>query len=249
MRDILVFDVDGTLTPPRAKMEDAMARVFRRLAARQPVYLVTGSDMTKLRQQVADDIIASVAGVFACSGSEWWRGGRLLRAMHHSFPDDLPAFALELVERSSYALRTGKHVEERTGALNISVVGRNANSLQRRDYARHDEATGERRALAAAIEARFPEYEASCGGQISVDVTPRGWNKGRIVRDIRSEQGGAPIAFFGDRICEGGNDLPLAKALGMESEHNRLFPVADHRETLSILRARFLDPVARDAVA
>jgi len=169
--------------------------------------------------------------------------------MHHSFPDELADFALELIERSPYRIRTGSHVELRTGALNVSVVGRKANALQRRDYARHDAATGERRALAAAIEARFPEYEASCGGQISVDVTPRGWNKGRIVREIRSEQGSAPISFFGDRICEGGNDLPLAKALGMEGQHNRLFPVADHRETLSILKARFLDPVARDAVA
>lgn len=249
MREVLVFDVDGTLTPPRARMEDGLARVFRRIVALYPVYLVTGSDIGKLRSQVDEDILNTVAGVFACSGNELWQGGKLARAMRHDFPEEVSAYAHELVAAAAYRGRTGRHVEQRTGMLNISVVGRNAGAFERRDYAAHDRRTGERRALAAAIEARFPQYEARCGGQISVDVTPRGWNKGRVVREIRQELGAVAIGFFGDTIHDCGNDMPLAEALGMDGPQHRLYPVADHRETLAILKERFLEGGAREAVA
>lgn len=249
MREVLVFDVDGTLTPPRSRMEDGMARIFRRIVATECVFLVTGSDIGKLQGQVDEDILAATAGVFVCSGNEFWRGGRLVRAMHHDFPAELVAHAQQLLEAAGYGLRTGRHVEERTGTLNISVVGRNANRLQRRDYHLHDMRTGERRAIAAAIEARFPDYEANCGGQISIDITPRGWNKGRLVREILERHPEACISFFGDNMGEGGNDLPLARALREHGDRHRLHAVSDHQETLAILKNRFLQSGARDAVA
>lgn len=249
MREVLVFDVDGTLTPPRSRMEEGMARTLRQIVARRNVFLVTGSDIGKLQGQVDEDILAATAGVFACSGSELWRHGRLVRAMHHDFPAELVAFAEGLAAAADYPLRTGRHLELRTGALNLSVVGRNADRMQRRDYQIHDRRTGQRRAIAAAIEQRFPDYEAHCGGQISIDITPRGWNKGRIVREILERFEGATICFFGDNICEGGNDMPLARALRRDSDRHRLHPVADHRETLAILREFYLDPGATEAVA
>jgi phosphomannomutase len=136
-------------------------------------------------------------------------------------------------------MRTGRHVEARTGALNISVIGRNASMLQRRDYLRHDRQTGERDSIIAEIEKQFPEYEANRGGQISIDIAPRGWNKGRIVREVRSRIPDAAIRFFGDSIGEGGNDLPLAEALRAAGGDHSIHAVSGHSETLAILRTLF----------
>jgi phosphomannomutase len=237
MQEVFVFDVDGTLTPPRSRMEHAMARIMRKLVAARPVFLVTGSDIEKLRSQVPQDIADRAEGLFCCSGNEMWRGSRLVYEMRHSFPEELIVLAEQLVATAGYGVRTGRHVELRTGSLNISVVGRNASMLQRRDYLRHDRQTGERDRIIAEIEACFPEYEANRGGQISIDIAPRGWNKGRLVREVRSRIPDAAIRFFGDSIGEGGNDLPLADALRAAGSEHSIHAVSGHFETLLILRS------------
>jgi len=249
MREVLVFDVDGTLTPPRAKMDEAMARCLRRLGELRSVFLVTGSDIGKLRQQVPGDILAGMRGLFVCSGNELWTGDKLVYSMSHTFPDAVIAFAREVLAASPYKTRAGCHVEERTGTLNLSVVGRRASVAQRRDYLLHDRRTGERLEIARAIEARFPDYEAHCGGQISIDVAPRGWNKGRVVAEIRNRTPERAMHFFGDNVCEGGNDRPFASALAADGPHHRVHPVADWRETLAILEAEYLQVLARGEVA
>ena len=52
-----LFDIDGTLTPPRQKMEGGYAMSFLSWMANKNVYLVTGSDRKKILQQ--DETIIS----------------------------------------------------------------------------------------------------------------------------------------------------------------------------------------------
>jgi hypothetical protein len=149
--------------------------------------------------------------------------------MSHAFPDELITLAERLVQSASYGMRTGRHVEARTGALNISVIGRNASMLQRRDYLRHDRQTGERDSIIAEIEKQFPEYEANRGGQISIDIAPRGWNKGRIVR----EGGKVALLCLGTRLAE------CAKAAETLAGRGLATTIAD---------MRFLKPLDLDLV-
>ena len=239
MNEVLVFDVDGTLTPPRQPMDEAMARELRRIISARQVYLVTGSDRAKIEAQAPRDILENAAGVFCCLGNELWRGRRLVMEMRHVFPVELVEFATALLDGSAYPVLTGRHVEQRTGSLNISVVGRNANLLQRRDYVRHYQATAERDRLIAEIEARFPHYECNRGGQISIDIAPRGWNKARVFKEVRNRAPEAAVHFFGDTISEGGNDLPLAQALIADGPRHVVNAVKDWRETLAVLKAHY----------
>ena len=47
-----VFDVDGTLTPSRGKMNKHFAVWFSKFCQKESVYLVTGSDRQKTVEQV-----------------------------------------------------------------------------------------------------------------------------------------------------------------------------------------------------
>ena len=71
MRDdhLYVFDVDGTLTPSRQKMDEAFKRFFSRFASRNFVYLVTGSDKDKTMEQVGADLYGLADRVYNCSGN------------------------------------------------------------------------------------------------------------------------------------------------------------------------------------
>ena len=65
------------------------------------------------------------------------------------------------------------------------------------------------------IEDTFPHLEASIGGEISIDIHPKGQNKAQVLNDLEG-----PITFFGDRCEYGGGDWPLAARIKDEYEYS-----------------------------
>ena len=99
--------------------------------------------------------------------------------------------------------------------LNFSVVGRNATLDQRAAYMEWDERKKERWSIALTLLAdkqEFGDIDVSVGGEISIDIYPRGKDKSQAVEKVRQLHG-LPIVFMGDRMGPNGNDYPAAKAL------------------------------------
>jgi len=239
MNNVLIFDVDGTLTGQRRLIHEDFARFFKWVVETETVYLVTGSNMEKLERQIPEWLANAVAGIFTCSGNAYYEQGQPVFRMSHVFPQELEDFAQKLVDKSPYEERTGIHLEQRTGALNVSVVGRKATPMQRSQYELYDEEVGERKAMIDAICEAFPDYEANRGGQISIDVSPKGWNKSRVYSEVATKHPDDAIYFFGDNIRKGGNDLPLARTVQNGKTENKVFAVRDHFETWKILQDMF----------
>lgn len=234
---ILLFDMDGVLTAPRQRMTADFSEMFLKVVAEYPAYIVTGSNHQKVREQIPLCILARLACVFACSGNELWERGSLIDKRDHDFSFELLDAVEEWAAASRYPVKIGPHLEMRTGMLNVSVVGRNADADWRQDYAKYDRDRGERKALVDLIAERFPEYEATCGGEISVDITPKGWNKSQVVTMLPA---GEDVHFFADRLGPRGNDRPLAEALTIASASNRILRVCAPEETHSLLESRYL---------
>ena len=76
------------------------------------------------------------------------------------------------------------------------------------------------------------------GGQISIDIVPKGKDKSQVLDVIKQERLVQPdeIIFIGDRIEEGGNDYPLAKLMG-KTDGCRYYKVEDYKETKQILES------------
>jgi hypothetical protein len=86
---IFVFDIDNTLTPPRAAMQPGFAAQFLSFCRSETVYLVTGSDWGKVDEQVPANIVAACAGLFTSAGSEFEAAGRIVYSHDHEFPDEI----------------------------------------------------------------------------------------------------------------------------------------------------------------
>jgi phosphomannomutase len=71
-------------------------------------------------------------------------------------------------------VKRGTFIEFRTGMINVSPIGRNCSQEERDEFEKYDEVHGVRKAMVAALQARFAEYglKYSIGGQISFDVFP-----------------------------------------------------------------------------
>ena len=235
MKQTYIFDVDGTLTVPRQPIEPIFAKFFLEFARHRSVVLVSGSDLGKLQEQLPDEILSTCRAVFTCSGAERWEHFKLIHRNTHTFPQELIALCETFVAESAYPERFGNHLEYRTGMLNVSTVGRNASNDQRSAYFKWDRLAKERARFVDQINESDLPYEASAGGEISIDIVPRGWNKAVVFNELLPQGENQALMFFGDRIVEGGNDLPLAKAIWSAGAPHEVRPVETWKETFEQL--------------
>ena len=60
-----LFDVDGTLTEPRKRIEEKFAKKFARFADGIDVYIATGSDFIKTKEQLPQETLDLLKEYFA----------------------------------------------------------------------------------------------------------------------------------------------------------------------------------------
>ena len=228
MTDKFIFDVDGTLTPSRGAMDPLFKEWFLEFCRNNLVYLVTGSDRTKTLEQVGIDVYNLCTRVYQCSGNEVWIKEDTIRSSSWLLPEDAHEWlSIKLIE-SDFSIRSGLHFEHRTGMCNFSIVGRNADSIDRGKYVRYEEENGERRHIAQGFNKLFPELQATVGGETGIDIAPRGSDKSQILRDfVQSDT----IQFYGDAMHTDGNDYPLATALSNGNYQGDSFGVTGWQDT------------------
>ena len=222
-----IFDVDGTLTPSRKGMNADFQRWFLEFVYDNDVYLVTGSDYPKTVEQLGTSICENVNRVYNCNGNDVWEGGVNIRTNEWTLPEEAHEWLSEQLTESTYGTRTGLHFEHRPGLVNFSIVGRNATNEQRSEYVVHDELSDERNIIANAFNLKFPNLQATVGGETGIDISLKGNNKSQIIKDFNSKDA---LYFFGDAMHKGGNDYPLAQVI----KHTRT--ITDWRQTWEYLQ-------------
>ena len=210
MRNKFIFDVDGTLTPSRGKMDYNFKAFFNTFCLVNDVYLVTGSDKPKTIEQISEGTYNLCKRVYQCSGSDVWDAETNILKSGWTLSDLARTFLISCEYESPFTERTGNHIEQRSGMVNFSVVGRNANAEQRAKYVEYDTVKNERINIASAFNIMFPDLQATVGGDTGIDIAARGADKSQILRDFKEDD---TIHFYGDAMFEGGNDKPLADAL------------------------------------
>ena len=231
-----IFDVDGTLTPSRGRIDPKFEAWFWGFVQREKVWLVTGSDYPKTVEQLGREICESVATCYNCSGNDTWFKGKRVNASNWKLPDNVRQWLEDELVRSPFPLRTGNHVEERLGCVNFSVVGRDANPEERAEYVKYDTINKERIGIANTFNYVFGieslGLHATVGGETGLDIHPIGKDKSQILTDFNLNDN---IFFFGDKMELGGNDWPLADALE-KYPNGHAIQVKDWQHTWDLLK-------------
>tara|TARA_R110000751_G_scaffold256398_1_gene355877 strand:- start:1219 stop:1947 length:729 start_codon:yes stop_codon:yes gene_type:complete len=232
MDSIYLFDVDGTLTEPRQPMTKDFANLFRYFMKNKLVYLVSGSDLAKLEEQIPKDILDSCDGIFSSSANQFNISDELIYVNELEVEEGLSKFLETFLQKSSYEVKTGNHIEHRPGMINFSVVGRNASLSERKTYYKWDARKLERKKFAVMLMVMFPGMDAKIGGEISVDIYPSGYDKRQSVVYLKEEYPGKKICFFGDRTDPNGNDYSVVTSL---TEGDNVHSVLSYLETKDII--------------
>lgn len=227
---LLLFDVDGTLTPSRGKMDPDFKHWLMN-ECQYPYRLITGSDPEKTQEQVGMDFWSSTY-VYNCAGNHVFDHGKEVYKSSWQLPADLEWILKGKLVASDWRDQTGRHIEQRTGLCNFSVVGRNATPEQRKAYYEWDQRSGEREKIAKLINHCWPDIEATVAGETGIDIYARGTGKDQIIEQIVKYE---PIHFFGDRQDPAGNDFHLARAI-LTNNMGKCYHVTDWTHTWQLLK-------------
>lgn len=231
-----IFDVDGTLTIPRVRMDVSFANEFASWSKNKQMFIATGSDFDKTKQQVPKEILSCFQKIFCCMGNETRDNkGLVIEKSEFVIPDALDVELQSILKNSPYPNRTGNHIEFRTGMVNFSIVGRNATTKERSHYNNWDNINGERLEIAEAINKNYPTLNASVGGSISIDIIEEGKDKGQVINYIENA-GATKVVFVGDKCFPGGNDFGIIRELKKSNLAFEWYQVDNPKETLALLR-------------
>ena len=226
-----IFDVDGTLTPSRKKIEHEFWAPFLIFCRHNDVYLVTGSDREKTVEQLGLDICHTAKRLYNCSGSDVYEKDKNVYRDDWKLPKDVEMHLQDELVFSDFPLRNGNHIERRPGGVNFSILGRDPNPMKgRKEYISWDKIHGERDYIARRLVYNFPDLTVALGGQTGIDIGPKGADKSQILRDFSKDD---EINFFGDMMKEGQNDYPLA--LAVQEMGGKTYHVKDWTDTRTIL--------------
>ena len=135
-RTIVLFDVDGTLTPSRRPAGAELRPFLAALRARVRVGLVGGSDLSKQKEQLGEDVLSQFDYVFAENGLDAYKAGA--RLAQTSFVQHIgePAmqsvinFCLRYIADLDIPVKRGTFVEFRSGALREGARARGGRAVR-----------------------------------------------------------------------------------------------------------------------
>ncbi|XP_048868982.1 phosphomannomutase 2 isoform X2 [Brienomyrus brachyistius] len=193
-------------------MEEFLANLRKKVR----VGVVGGSDFSKIKEQLGNDVLDKVDYVFAENGLVAYKNGTLLSVqsiqayLGEELLQDFINFCLDYLAKIKLPKKRGTFIEFRNGMLNISPVGRSCSQEERVEFFELDKREHIREKFVAVLRKEFAGKGLmfSIGGQISFDVFPEGWDK-RYCLGILENDSYETIHFFGDKTKPGGNDYEI----------------------------------------
>lgn len=216
MKTIALFDVDGTLTVPRHKIDPSMLDFLEILHKFIDIGIVGGSDLTKIKDQIGDrlhdyqfiDFIFTENGLVSYKKTELISNTSIKEHLSEQNLKSFINFVLRYISDLDIPIKRGTFIEFRNGMLNISPIGRNCSQKERDDFEIYDKEFNIRGKMVDTLKETFKDYDLmySIGGQISFDVFPKGWDKTYCLQFLQEYD---TIYFFGDKTFPGGNDYEI----------------------------------------
>lgn len=242
MKQLAVFDLDGTLAESKAPLDNEVGEWLGRLLAVVRVAVISGGAWPQFQKQLLahlpDGDHLSNLSLLPTSGTRFmaYDGGAWRQLYAENFrpdqKDQIIKALTDVFEASGNvpAKRWGQVIEDRGSQITLSALGQEAPLEQKRKW---DPDFSKRKAMKAELERLLPEFSIGLGGSSSIDVTRPGVDKAYGIGKLREVLGVdiEEMVYVGDALFEGGNDYP-ARRTGVDC-----ISVAGPKETRKVIEA------------
>jgi len=226
VKNLIVFDLDGTLAPSKSAIDDEMGSLLRGLLDVEKVAIISGGDFPQFQEQVLGHLppgsnVAKLS-ILPTSGTKYFTyDGQWRKLYSDDLTDDekrkIEDALNQAVTQSGFQPQEswGERIEDRGTQITYSALGQQA-PLEAK--AKWDPDFAKRQKIKSILDGLLPNFSVRLGGTTSIDVTRPGIDKAYGIRKLRDVLN-IPIAqmlFIGDALFPGGNDYP-AKEAGADS--------------------------------
>jgi len=214
MKKVILLDMDGTLTPPRKRIEPEMVVQLNSMIADDwELGIVSGSHIDYMDEQLGpwDAWKNNHPQV-----TKYPVNGTSDLDMSKEYTEFDWQWLLHDIRAADHRMRCslgGKYIREpesilefRGSSINWCPIGRDANEKQRKRFIGLDMAFDLRINFMSEIKTRpifHKKTVIKLGGQTSFDIYPQGWDKSYVFKNY---EGFEKIYFIGDRCGPMGND-------------------------------------------
>jgi phosphomannomutase len=242
MKQLVAFDLDGTLAESKQPLQAPMGEALADLLGVAHVAVISGGDWPQFQKQVASRLPAradlSKLWLMPTTGTKLYthQDGAWTSVYAELFDDETKAKILKAFDESLEATgfkpeeTWGERIEDRGSQITFSALGQEAPIAEKEHW---DPKFEKRKVIQADLKQRLPGLSINMGGATSIDITREGVDKAYGLKKLR-DASGIPLdsmMFIGDAIFPGGNDYP-AKELGLDTVR-----VRDPEETISVVTA------------
>lgn len=216
---LIAVDLDGTLVKSKLAIEPDMAAVVCKWLKTHKFVVISGAMFSQLKIQILNDlptdahlenlILLPTTGqsFFEFKNNEWTETNpeKMPEADIQKIFDAFKKIPQELIP-TDFNPTNGPQLQNRGGQVSFSAIGQDAPYQEKYVW---DPDTTKRRVIISELEKYIPEFEIKLGGTTTIDITPKGIDKGfaikKLVRVLGIQE--QDVVFFGDRIIPGGNDF------------------------------------------
>jgi phosphomannomutase len=238
MKNILLFDVDGTLTESSQKISKKMKYKLSQLKEKGfEIGIVGGGRYEKILYQL-DGL--QMNHVFAESGCVYYKGNDLVykknirqHYLYHKI-NLIIKKALLYLSQVNYEI-TGHFIDLRNGIIYISLIGMDATLEEREAFLKLDKVHHFKVQLLRILQKMTNDLGIQNdlvvleGGSVGIGIYPKEWDKTQVLESLDSLEYNT-IHYFGDKYKIDGNDYNIL-------HHPRVIgqPINNPEECLEIL--------------
>lgn len=221
MKQLIVFDLDGTLAESKSPLDAEMSTLLGALLGIVEVAVISGGNWQQFEEQVLsnlpNDKYLKHLSLLPTCGTKFYQ---YKSGWSYLYSEDFTAGEKERIIGSlkrAIALSGfkaeriwGEPIEDRGSQVTFSALGQQAPLEEKK---RWDPDFAKRKQIKAILDTLIPEFSVHLGGTTSVDVTRPGIDKAYGIEKLRDILG-IPIdemIFIGDALFVGGNDYPVTE--------------------------------------
>lgn len=244
MKNLIIFDLDGTLAKSKSAIDEEMSALFKNLLDVAQVAIISGGDWPQFEKQVLDHLPKKTALRKLCilptCGTKFYQFKEEWKRLYaENFTEEERNKILEnlhqALEASNLDIKKiwGEQIEDRGSQITFSALGQQAPLDEKKKW---DPDFKKRKKIVDRLKKPLQGFSIGIGGTTSIDIVKPGIDKAYGIRKLEEILGfGIPeMLFIGDALFEGGNDYPARKT-GVDC-----IPVRDPEETKSIIQTIIL---------
>jgi len=239
MKQLIVFDLDGTLAESKSAVDVEMMGLLNTLLSFTKVAIISGGDWPQFEKQILAQGLAAkgmpnLSLLPACGTKFYSYTSAWLPIYSENLSTVEKTRIIAALRRTTSELGFdstavwGEQIEDRGSQITFSALGQEAPINEKRVW---DPDFSKRKKMQDMLSSLIPEFSVGLGGTTSVDVTRPGIDKAYGIRKLEEvlHIDKPDMLFMGDALFPGGNDYPV-KETGVTS-----IQVRDANETKRVI--------------